>query len=155
YLAFNAGQDSAHGWGVAMSTDTAFALGMLALVGPSFPDRLRGFMLTIIVVDDVASLLVIGFAYSGTIDVTALLIAVGIFCVVLLGLGVFRIRLGAVYFALGVAAWVALYESGVDPVVLGLASGVVAWAYPSERGTLERATELFRDFREQPTPELE
>ena len=66
YLAFNAGDDSAHGWGVAMSTDTAFALGMLALVGPRFPDRLRGFLLTIIVVDDVASLLVIAFAYSGS-----------------------------------------------------------------------------------------
>ena len=37
YLAFNAGRASAHGWGVAMSTDTAFALGMLALVGPRFP----------------------------------------------------------------------------------------------------------------------
>src|ERR1700692_258995 len=38
FLAFNAGHSSAHGWGVAMSTDTAFALGMLALVGPRFPD---------------------------------------------------------------------------------------------------------------------
>src|SRR4029077_6481936 len=46
YLAFNAGPHSARGWGVAMSTDTAFALGMLALVGPRFPDRLRSFMLT-------------------------------------------------------------------------------------------------------------
>src|SRR5919198_2329753 len=43
YLAINAGHASAHGWGVAMSTDTAFALGMLALVGPRFPDRLRAF----------------------------------------------------------------------------------------------------------------
>ena len=65
YLAFNAGKGSAQGWGVAMSTDTAFALGMLALVGPRFPDRLRGFMLTIIVVDDVVALLVIAVAYSG------------------------------------------------------------------------------------------
>src|SRR4029078_12197579 len=43
-LLFNAGGHAGAGWGVAMSTDTAFALGMLALVGPSFPDRLRGFM---------------------------------------------------------------------------------------------------------------
>ena len=82
YLAFNAGESSAQGWGVAMSTDTAFALGMLALVGPRFPDRLRGFLLTIIVVDDVIALLVIIAAYSGTIDVVPLLIAVGIFIVI-------------------------------------------------------------------------
>ena len=66
FLAFNAGESSAQGWGVAMSTDTAFALGMLALVGPRFPDRLRGFLLTIIVVDDVIALLVIVAAYSGS-----------------------------------------------------------------------------------------
>jgi Na+/H+ antiporter NhaA len=154
YLAFNAGEGSAHGWGVAMSTDTAFALGMLALVGPSFPDRLRGFLLTIIVVDDVIALLVIATAYSGSIDTVPLLIAAGIF--VLIPFGLARgFRYGPLYFVLSLAAWVALYESGVDPVVLGLAVGLVPWAYPSGRGALERATELFRDFREQPTPELE
>ena len=59
YLTFNAGRPSAHGWGVAMSTDTAFALGLLALVGRRFPDRLRAFMLTVLVVDDLASPVVI------------------------------------------------------------------------------------------------
>ena len=48
YLAFNGGRSSAAGWGIAMSTDTAFALGLLALVGPRFPDRLRAFMLTVV-----------------------------------------------------------------------------------------------------------
>ncbi len=48
----------------------------------------------------------------------------------------------------------ALFESGVDPVVLGLAVGLITWAYPAGRGELERATDLFRSFREQPTPEL-
>src|SRR5215468_6828589 len=52
YLAFNAGRPSAHGWGAAMSTDTAFALGMLALVGPKSADRLRTYLLTFAVVDD-------------------------------------------------------------------------------------------------------
>ena len=56
FLAFNAGKSSAHGWGTAMSTDTAFALGLLALVGSHFPSRLRAFLLTISVVDDVLAL---------------------------------------------------------------------------------------------------
>jgi Na+/H+ antiporter NhaA len=154
YLAFNAGDSSAQGWGVAMSTDTAFALGMLALVGPRFPDRLRAFLLTIIVVDDMASLLVIAFAYSESIDAVALVVAIGLFVAILVGLWS-GFRYGPLYFVLSVAAWVAMYESGVDPVVVGLVIGLVPWAYPSSRGALERATELFRDFREQPTPELE
>ena len=64
YLALNAGRSSAHGFGVAMSTDTAFALGMLALVGPHFPDRLRAFMLTVVVVDDIVAIGVIAVVYT-------------------------------------------------------------------------------------------
>ena len=153
YLAFNGGRGSAHGWGVAMSTDTAFALGMLALVGPRFPDRLRGFMLTVVVVDDVLALLVIAFAYSGAVALGPLLIAAGVFGLVLVAHAA-GVRHGLVYFLLAAIAWVALFESGVDPVVLGLAIGLITWASPAGRSELERATDLFRSFREQPTPEL-
>jgi protein-disulfide isomerase len=59
-----------------------------------------------------------------------------------------------VYFVLGVAGWAALLDSGVEPVVLGLAMGLLVWAYPVARSDLERAGERFREFREQPTPEL-
>ena len=59
FLAFNAGRPSAHGWGTAMSTDTAFALGILALVGRRAPDRMRTFLLTFAVVDDLAALAII------------------------------------------------------------------------------------------------
>jgi protein-disulfide isomerase len=57
-------------------------------------------------------------------------------------------------FVLGVGAWVALLESGVEPVVIGLAMGLLAYATPAPRSSLERATERFREFREQPTAEL-
>ena len=69
---------SAHGWGVAMSTDTAFALGLLALVGPRFPDRLRAFMLTVVVVDDIVALVVIATVYTEDVDVAPLLVAVAL-----------------------------------------------------------------------------
>ena len=153
YLAINAGHSSTHGWGAAMSTDTAFALGMLALVGARFPDRLRSFLLTIVVVDDVAALAVIALVYSADVALTPLLIATGIFGLALIARAI-PIRHGLVYFLLAVATWVALFESGVDPVVLGLAVGLITWAYPAGRDELERATDLFRSFREQPTPEL-
>ncbi len=71
YLIVNAGRSSAHGWGTAMSTDTAFALGMLALVGRRFPDSLRAFILTVAVVDDLVALVVIGTAYSSHVMLIA------------------------------------------------------------------------------------
>ncbi len=153
YLAANAGHPSAHGWGAAMSTDTAFALGMLALVGPRFPDRLRAFILTVVVVDDVVALLVIATVYTEDLALWALLTTLGIFGAVLL-VRAAGVRYGLVYAALGAAAWVALYKSGIEPVVVGLVMGLLTYAYPAARSDLERATERFRLFREQPTPEL-
>ncbi len=153
YVAVNAGHPSAHGWGVAMSTDTAFALGMLALVGRRSPGRLRTFILTVAVVDDLVALGVIATVYSARVALPALLVAVGIFGVILL-VRALRVHRGVVYALLGVAAWAALLESGVEPVVIGLAMGLLTYAYPAARGDLERATNLFRLFREQPTPEL-
>ena len=153
YLAINAGHDSIHGWGAAMSTDTAFALGLLALVGSGLPDRLRAYLLTVAVVDDIVALLVIAIAYSGSISVVPLLVAFGLFgCILLVRAA--DIHLGPVYFVLGTAVWVAFYEAGVDPVVAGLMGGVIALAYPAQRSDLERASDVFRLFREQPTGEL-
>jgi Na+/H+ antiporter NhaA len=153
YLAFNAGRSSAGGWGIAMSTDTAFALGLLALVGPRFPDRLRAWMLTVVVVDDIVALLVIATVYTEMLHPLPLIAALVPFGAVLF-LRSLGVRVGIVYAALGVAAWVGLLKSGVEPVVIGLAMGLLAYAYPAPRSNLERATERFREFREQPTAEL-
>ena len=153
YLAFTAGSGSAHGWGTAMSTDTAFALGMLALVGPRFPDRLRSFVLTVVVVDDIVALLIIATVYTEHVAPRALVVALALFAAVL---AVRRAGIGhgLVYAVLGAALWVALLKSGVDPVVTGLAMGLLTYAYAPARSDLERASEIFRLFREQPTPEL-
>src|SRR3954447_12252098 len=153
YLGINAGHASTEGWGVAMSTDTAFALGALALVGPRFSDRLRAFMLMVAVIDDLLALVVIAVVYTDAIDLVPLLVAVGVFALIV-GASRMRIRGGVVYLILGVAAWVGLFESGVDPIIIGLAMGLLTWAAPAERGDLEEASDLFRRFREQPTPEL-
>jgi Na+/H+ antiporter NhaA len=153
YLAFNAGRPSAHGWGAAMSTDTAFALGMLALVGPRFPDRLRAFILTVVVVDDLVALVIIATVYTDQVALRAFLAALGLLGVVL-AVRASPVRGGLVYAVLGAAIWVALLKSGIDPVVTGLVMGLLTWAYPASREDLERASALFRLFREQPTPEL-
>src|SRR5580693_8256744 len=153
YLAFNAGGPGAHGWGTAMSTDTAFALGMLALVGSWLPDRVRTYLLTFSVVDDLAGLAVIAIFYSARLQMPALVVGVG-FLLVVLAIRAAGVRFGPVYFLLGAGAWVAFFKSGVDPVVVGLIMGLLTYAQPAARIDLERASDLFRMFREQPTPEL-
>jgi Na+/H+ antiporter NhaA len=154
YLAFNAGRAGAHGWGAAMSTDTALALGALALIVPRSATRLRLLLLSLAIVDDLGALLVIATVYSGAISMPALAAALG-FLLVLLGLryapGKIRAQLTV---AAGVGLWVALFESGIDPVVTGLIVGLTTSAYAPSREDLERATELTRSFREQPTAEL-
>jgi Na+/H+ antiporter NhaA/glutaredoxin len=130
------------------------ALGVLSLVGRRVPDRLRVFILTVVVVDDLVALVVIATAYTEDLRLVALLWAAGFFAVMLVARAR-HIRRGPLYFLLGVATWVALLESGVEPVVVGLAMGLLIWATPVARIDLETAGERFRAFREQPTPELE
>jgi len=153
FLLFNGGRDSALGWGAAMSTDTAFALGMLSLVGPRFPARLRAYILTVTVVDDVVALVIIGVFYGEHISMKSLMIALAFFALMLVARAA-EIHYGLLYLVLGACAWVALVKSGVEPVVIGLAAGLLTYAYPPPRSDLERASDLFRLFREQPTPEL-
>jgi Na+/H+ antiporter NhaA len=154
YLAFNAGRPAAHGWGAAMSTDTAFALGALALAGGSrLPDRVRTYLLTFSVVDDLLGLAVIAVFYSSRVRWLPLLIGVALLAAdgVMTRRGV---RNGPGYLLTGLAAWVAFWESGVDPIVSGLVIGLLTCAYPAAREDLQQATDAFRLFREQPTARL-
>jgi Na+/H+ antiporter NhaA len=153
FLAFNAGGSAAHGWGAAMSTDTAFVLGVLALIAPG-GTRLRVTLLTIAVIDDVVALVVIATVYTNHVSMVPVLVAAALFGVL------FALRFAPVTWrrevtvAVGVAIWVAVYKSGIDPVITGLAVGLVTSAYTPARSDLERVTELLRSFREQPTAQL-
>jgi Na+/H+ antiporter NhaA len=153
FLALNAGGGAAGGWGVALSTDTAFAIGILALVGPRLSGRMRVVLVTLLVVDDLIALGVIAFAYSEPLSPAPLIVAGALLAAVLLArvLGVVR---GWVYALLGLALWAAVWRSGIDPVIVGLLMGLLTVARSAARTDLEEATSRFRDFREQPTAEL-
>ena len=153
YLALNAGGPGAHGWGAAMSTDTAFALGALALLTPRAATRLRVFLLTLAVFDDLGALVVIATAYTKHVSFLALVVAIGLFGI-LVGLRFAPAWRRQVSIALGVGIWIAMFKSGIDPVIAGLAVGLVTSAYPPSRQDLEQVTALARSFREQPTPQL-
>jgi len=153
YLAINAGGSGAHGWGAAMSTDTAFALGVLALVARG-AERLRVRLLTILVIDDLVALLVIATVYTENVEFIPLALAAAFFVALIALRYAPATWRGPAAAIVGAAVWVALLGSGIDPVIAGLAIGLVTSAYPPARSDLERVTELTRSFREQPTPEL-
>lgn len=154
FLALNAGGPGLHGWGVAMSTDTALALGLLTLLGRRLPERLRGFVVTLFIVDDLVALIVIAVVYSTHIQWVPLIIAILAVALFPIAQRWFPRMPTLFYVAAGLLAWGSLLFSGVDPVVVGLAIGLVAPAYTPGRDRLEQASGLVRRFREQPTPQL-
>ena len=153
YLGFTAGTGASPGWGMVMPTDTAFALGVLALVGRRWPPRLRAFVLTVAIADDIGVLLVIAFAYTDELSVTPLVVAA-----VLFGTMMLLRRLGVLsrppLILLALLVWVATSKSGIHPTLAGVVLGLAVGGRPPERGDVERASALARLFREQPTPQL-
>jgi Na+/H+ antiporter NhaA len=149
FLLVNHGGAGAQGWGIAMSSDTALALGLMTLVARGVPDRAKGFLLTLFIVDDLIALLVIAVGYSRGFAPVPFAIGVVAFAAYLLLRG--RRLVVPVAWPCAVAAWVGVYFSGVDPLVVGLAIGVSTRAYVPSKDRLEEATTRFRRFREQPT----
>jgi NhaA family Na+:H+ antiporter len=141
YFAFEHDGPAAAGWGIPMSTDTAFLVGILALFGPRCPDHLRLFLLTLAIVDDIGAITVMAVFYTPHVSMSALLAVVVL--VVALGFirwaGVWQLP---PYILLGVALWVAVFASGLHPTLAGVLLGVMipTAAVPPEQG------ERFRYF---------
>jgi Na+/H+ antiporter NhaA len=151
FLAFNASGEDAQAWGVVISTDTAFLIGALAVIRPKFPARLRIFLLTLAVVDDVGALGAIALFYTDDLQITPLAVAV----VLLIALACVR-RLpalrGPAYAALGFALWVALYVAHVHPTLAGVAVALLIPVFTPERRQVEQTVDLVRAFRQSPNP---
>ena len=153
YLAVAGGDgEAARGWGIAISTDTAFALGVLALVGPRCPNRLRIFLLALAIVDDVAAIGVIAAFYTEDLDVGALGIA-GLLFLGLVALRAARVSNPAPYVVVAVLLWLATYASGVHPTVAGVAMGLLFAAYAPGEADLERTQVIGRHFLSAPSAE--
>jgi Na+/H+ antiporter NhaA len=153
FLLLNRGTDVGAGWGVAMSTDTALALGVLAVAGRPAPERTRIFLLTLFVIDDLVALLVIAVVYTSQVRPWPLALAVLAYLALLSALRAGANVLGT-YLLLGTAMWLATLSSGIDPLVTGLVLGLTAAAYSPGRSNLETAFGLFRRYREQPSSNL-
>jgi Na+/H+ antiporter NhaA len=152
FLLFNPSGENAQAWGVVISTDTAFLVGALAIIGPKYPARLRIFLLTLAIVDDVGALGAIALFYSEHIRVVPLIIAVLLIIAIAL-LRFLPVLRGPAYAALGFALWLALYMAGVHPTLAGVATALLIPVFNPERQRVEQVVELVRAFRQSPNSE--
>ena len=119
YAWLNLGQPSIVGWGVPMATDIAFAVGVLALLGPRVPLALKVLLLALAIVDDLGAVLVIAVFYTGALSLIALGLAAAVW---LLALAYGRRGGGraAAFLALGLPLWYLVHASGVHATVAGV-----------------------------------
>ena len=147
FLLIAQGPEARGGWGVPMATDIAFALGMLALLGNRVPIGLKVLLLATAIIDDLATVFVIAVFYTEGFALAPFVLGVAFLggAFVLRQLGVRRVP---IYIAIGVAAWVAITESGVHPTTVGVALGVLTpwrpWSRPE--GASEAITGLAQQY---------
>lgn len=130
HLALNAGTATQSGAGIPMATDIAFAIGILSLLGNRVPASLKVFLTALAVIDDLGAIIIIAVAYSGGIQFSSLLIALGIFAVLLV-LNRLRVYNLVPYLAGGVVMWYFMLQSGVHATITGV---LLAFAIPFGNG---------------------
>jgi NhaA family Na+:H+ antiporter len=137
YFAFNAGGPGQHGWGIPVSTDTAFLVGILALFGPRCPDQLRLFLLTLAIADDIGAITVMAVFYTDEVSKPALITAALITALIATfrWAGVWQLR---AYVLAGIALWAAVFASGVHATLAGVLLGLLVPAAPVDPAQRER-----------------
>tara|TARA_R110002096_G_scaffold329006_10_gene523112 strand:- start:2469 stop:3779 length:1311 start_codon:yes stop_codon:yes gene_type:complete len=139
FFGFNAGTEYLDGWAIAIATDIAFALGVLALLGSRVPVWAKVFLTAVAVVDDLIAVLVIAIFYTSSISGTALIVA-GVTILVLLAMNFLGNRSILLYLLVGLVLWIAVLKSGIHATVAGVILGFLIPATPHKdrTGLLER-----------------
>src|SRR5690606_7647132 len=123
FFAFNAGTDGAHGWGIPMATDIAFAVGVLGVLGRRIPSAARLFLLTLAVVDDIGASRVIAVFDTSDLDLSIVALAIAGLALMVV-MRKLRIWNRWAYVIVGVGIWFCLLESGVHATLAGVAIGL-------------------------------
>ena len=119
FLVLNQNPETTKGWGIPMATDIAFSLAVLNVLGKRVPLSLKIFLTAFAIVDDIGAVLVIALFYSGTINITLLLIALGLLAVLyLFSFKGFYSKYIFLFF--GTIIWFLFLKSGIHPTVAGI-----------------------------------
>ena len=119
YLLLNNQGEAARGWAIPMSTDIAFSLGVLALLGSRAPLSLKAFLTAFAIVDDIGAIVVIAVFFTETISWSHLGFA-GAMLGLLVALNLFGVRNVIVYMLVSIVIWVSFFESGIHPTISGV-----------------------------------
>lgn len=131
YLSFNAGTITQSGAGIPMATDIAFAIGILSLLGKRVPTSLKIFLTALAVIDDLGAILVIAIFYSKGIVLSNLLIAIGIFLILLI-FNRLKLKNLLLYTIGGLIMWYFMLQSGVHATITGV---LLAFTIPFGNGS--------------------
>jgi NhaA family Na+:H+ antiporter len=157
YLAITRGSAAVDGWGMAMPTDLAFALGILALARRALPAGLRPFLLTLAIVDDLLTVVLVGVFYASGLSGLPLLMGLA-GLVAMYGLERLHVRSLVPYVAVGALVWVCAYAGGVHPALVGALLGILAPATPFQRpaAVSEEARRIADETSDEPaTPDAD
>lgn len=127
YFVINKGTHAAHGWGIPMATDIAFALALLSMASKHIPVSVKIFLSALAVADDLGAVLVIAFFYTEQINFTPLAIGAGFLILLMVG-NRMGIRSALFYLLLGIGAWIGFLLSGVHATIAGV---LVAFTIPA------------------------
>ena len=148
FLLLNQNPETTKGWGIPMATDIAFSLAVLNVLGKRVPLSLKIFLTAFAIVDDIGAVLVIALFYSGSINMTLLLIALAL----LAGLYVFSYKgfySPFIMFIFGTIIWFLFLQAGLHPTVAGI---LMAFSVPIRQKIdtstfLEQLENVYNDIK--------
>lgn len=142
YFFFNKGETTAAGWGIPMATDIAFALAIIAMLGKNVPPSLKIFLAALAIADDLGAILVIAIFYTAQIHWNYLLMAGGVFALLLI-LNYFKVKSLWFYLIPGVFLWYFVHHSGIHATIAGV---LLAFTIPTNDTAIESPLEKLEHF---------